>query len=138
MGVNLDTSWDEDDYCDLDEDGEEDITKGANIVDKCGHVIQEGDWIKVTEFRLSVHMAGFVTDVDKDLGYVTACMLLAEGRQQVSYVPINRVSVEVVPTNLSLEDLDVLIDMALDYKDKHWFAELTELRNKIVQNLHVN
>jgi hypothetical protein len=102
----------------------------GEMMDINGQAIKKGDWINIKDIRLQVDMTGFVLDLDKELGYVYAFVL---DTYQMSYVPIHRVSVQVMPFSHTIEDIDVLIDIALQYKDKDWFMELTELRKTLEQ-----
>lgn len=113
---------------DLEDEELDHPTIEGEMMDVNGQAIKEGDWIKIKDIRLQVDMTGFVLQLDKELGYVYAFVL---DTYQMSYVPIHRVSVQVMPYNCTLEDIDVMIDMALHYKDEDWFMELTELRKTL-------
>lgn len=119
-------------YDDLEDEEEDHLLIEGEIVDVNGQALKEGDWINIKDIRLKVDMTGYVVEILKDLGCVYAVVInKEENKYHMSCVPIHRISVQVVPNSCTLEDIDVMIDMALEFKDKEWFQELTMLRNMI-------
>lgn len=126
-------SYEEEEYLDVsdyDEEDEEPYTTGneGEIVDASGQYINVEDWIRVKDIRLGVDMTGFVLRIEH--GYVYAYII---DTNQISYIPIHRVSVQVIPFTYTLETLDMLIDLSLQLKVKEWFIEWTNIKNALLR-----
>lgn len=126
-------SYEEEEYLDVsdyDEEDEEPYTTGneGEIVDASGQYINVEDWIRVKDIRLGVDMTGFVLRIEH--GYVYAYIIETN---QISYIPIHRVSVQVIPFTYTLETLDMLIDLSLQLKVKEWFIEWTNIKNALLR-----
>lgn len=94
--------------------------------------IKEGDWVicrdKIGYIKQVIEpvreaRVKFVREKDKDLkciNFVSTCYF-------------NELSPAPIEAYYSLEQLNFLIDLSIDTKDKEWFLELSERRGKIGQ-----
>jgi uncharacterized protein YpiB (UPF0302 family) len=96
-------------------------------------MVQVGDWVKVKLF--GYYLVGFVEYIWDDTVQITKVLRVSDGElerisQRSGIYDVSQM--EPLPSDLKVEDLGALIDIALDTKDEQWFRELTDKQKDVI------
>ncbi|WP_339148378.1 IDEAL domain-containing protein [Sutcliffiella sp. BMC8] len=97
---------------------------------------KKGDWVSISHISRDINpfalgSIGFVTVVHaEDESAKVLFLKHGSGKEIMRLECMNFENLSILPVSLEGEDLQALIDIALDSNDKEWFQELTERLQK--------